>query len=208
MSMSGGAVLALELSTARGSVAVVAPDGAVLFEAEFGAGRSHNALLFEPLREALAAAGDRLGGIVVGTGPGSYTGVRIAIAAAQGVALSRKVPVAGLSSLLGCVDAETYGVVGDARRGRFYVTVVRAGNLASEIALVQPEALAATMSAAGVSRWVSCDETPPTAGIELAQPSARRLALRALSASLTWEADKPLEPLYLEGAFITQARKR
>lgn len=202
------ALLALELSTARGSVAVAAPGGEVLFEAEFGAGRSHNALLFEPLREALAAAGERLGGIVVGTGPGSYTGVRIAIAAAQGVALSRKVPVAGVPSLLGCVDAETYGVVGDARRGRCYVAVVREGELEDGIALVKPEALAETMAAAAVRRWVSCDEAPPAAGIELAQPSARRLALRALSAGLTWEAGKPLEPLYLEGAFITQARKR
>ncbi len=199
--------LAVELSTARGSVAVAA-GCEVLFEAEFGAGRSHNALLFEPLRAALEAAGDRLGGIVVGTGPGSYTGVRIAIAAAQGVALSRRVPVAGVSSLLACCEAVDYGVVGDARRGRFYVAVVRGGVLEETIQLVKPEELPAAMRAAAQPLWVTCDEVSPAEGIEPARPSARRLALLAGAGGVDWIRGAPLEPRYLEGAFITQARKR
>ena len=75
-------LLALDLSTAHGSIAVVRGDD-VLFQSSFQSERSHNAQVFAPLREALAAAGEGLTGIVIGNGPGSYTGVRIAIAAAQ-----------------------------------------------------------------------------------------------------------------------------
>ncbi|HRK16825.1 MAG TPA: hypothetical protein PK490_21265, partial [Prosthecobacter sp.] len=91
-------VLALDLSTPRGVIAVTC-GAAVLFEAAFVSERSHNARLFAPLAEALAVIGERRARMVVGTGPGSYTGVRIAIAAAQGVAVSRGWTVAGLPTL-------------------------------------------------------------------------------------------------------------
>ena len=93
------AILAIETSTALGGVAVVR-DGEVCFEKTFSSERSHNSQLFAPLREALAVAGDTLRAVVVGTGPASYTGVRIGIAAAQGIAVSREVPVIGLPSVL------------------------------------------------------------------------------------------------------------
>ncbi|MCX6855188.1 MAG: tRNA (adenosine(37)-N6)-threonylcarbamoyltransferase complex dimerization subunit type 1 TsaB, partial [Verrucomicrobia bacterium] len=88
-------VLALDLSSPRGVVAVVRGD-AVLFESSFQSERSHNAQVFPPLREALEIIGDGKAVIAVGTGPGSYTGVRISIAAVQGIALSRGWPVVGL----------------------------------------------------------------------------------------------------------------
>lgn len=201
------AVLALELSTGHGSVAVAAGNE-VLYEASFEARRSHNAIVFEPLKEALRAVGSRLRGIVVGTGPGSYTGVRIAIAAAQGVALSRQVPVTGMSSFFGCLDDADFGVVGDARRGRFFVAQVRGGELQPDIALVQPEVLESEMAAAGLERWISCGESAIVAGIEATRPLARRLALRAAALPQAAISDLALEPIYLEGAFITQPRKR
>lgn len=201
------AVLALELSTVSGSVAVAA-GGEVLFEASFEARRSHNAQVFEPLREALAVAGERLCGIVVGTGPGSYTGVRIAIAAAQGIALSRGVPVMGMSSFLGCVDDADFGVVGDARRSRFYVAQVRGGALQPEIALVSAGELEGRMQSEGLDRWISCDEKVPLDGLEAANPQARRLALKGEMVAWSDFTNGGLEPIYLEGAFITQARKR
>lgn len=201
------AYLGIELSTTRGSVAVATQDGEVLFEAEFGAGRSHNALLFEPLRVALAAAGERLAGIVVGTGPGSYTGVRIGIAAAQGVALSRHVPVAGVSSLLAWGDQKDYGVVGDARRGRLYVACVRGGVMEEPIALITPEDYEAARAASGLTTWVSCDSVAPVPGLEVVQPLARWLERKACLGEVDWTSPRPLEPHYLEGAFITKARE-
>jgi tRNA threonylcarbamoyl adenosine modification protein YeaZ len=200
-------VLALELSTVQGSVAVVAGKE-VLFEASFEAKRSHNAQVFGPLGEALKVAGDRLRGIVVGTGPGSYTGVRIAIAATQGVALSRQVAVVGMSSLLGCVEEETFGVVGDARRGRFYLAQVRGGMLMEGIALLAPEALPRAMAETGLQRWITCDANSPVTGVEAKVPVAWRLAMLGCDVDFNAPQGRALEPIYLEGAFITQPRKK
>jgi tRNA threonylcarbamoyladenosine biosynthesis protein TsaB len=200
-------VLALELSTVQGSVAVVA-GSELLYEASFEAKRSHNAQVFGPLGEALTVGGGRLRGIVVGPGPGSYAGVRIAIAAAQGVALSRRVGVVGISSLLGCVGEETFGVVGDARRGRFYVAQVRGGVLMEGIALLAPEALPQAMAETGLGRWVTCDASSPVPGVEAMVPDAKRLAMLGSSVDFEAPQGRALEPIYLEGAFITQPRKR
>jgi tRNA threonylcarbamoyladenosine biosynthesis protein TsaB len=200
-------VLALELSTSCGSVAVVGR-GELLYEASFQAKRSHNAQVFGPLREALEAAGEGLRGIVVGTGPGSYTGVRIAIAAAQGVGLSRGVPVTGVTSLLGCGERGAFGVVGDARRGRFYVATMGVGALEPVIELVDPDGVRDLMERARLARWVTCDAVAPIEGVELVRPRATELA--RLAAEFPDEAWRTMlmEPLYLEGAFITQAKKR
>lgn len=207
-----GCVLALELSTPCGSVAVV--NGAqLLFSATFQAQRSHNAQVFQPLQQALAAAGENLSGIVVGIGPGSYTGIRIAIAAAHGISLARAVPVAGLNSLVAATDAGNFGVVGDARRGRWYVASVKDGLLDENIAIVSPADLDAAMAATNQTEWLSMDQTAPAVlpTIQLAQPCAIRLARLATHwTSSDWEkqAEQSLEPRYLEGAFITQAKKR
>jgi tRNA threonylcarbamoyladenosine biosynthesis protein TsaB len=52
----------------------------------------------ELLREAGAEQGD-LTGLVVGTGPGSFTGLRLGLAAARGLAFALELPVAGVSTL-------------------------------------------------------------------------------------------------------------
>ena len=120
-------ILAIETSHPRGSVAVVR-DGEVLFEQTFTSERSHNAQVFAPLAEALRISSDGLRAIVVGLGPGSYTGARIGIAAAQGIAVSRKVPVIGLSSVL-APETENllreFVVSGDARRGKSLIARCR-----------------------------------------------------------------------------------
>ena len=74
--------LAIETSTTRGSIALTR-DGEVLLEQSFASERSHNSQIFAPLGEALELAIPEL--IAVGTGPGSYTGARIGIAAGIGI---------------------------------------------------------------------------------------------------------------------------
>ena len=112
--------LFIESSTPRASLALVR-GSEILFEEAFTGDRSHNALLFAPLGRALGClpAGERLAAVVIGTGPGSYSGTRVGIAAGQGVALVQGCPALGLSSLL-AVPAAADGdalAVGDARRG-------------------------------------------------------------------------------------------
>jgi len=203
-------ILALDLSTAQGSIAVVRGVD-VLFQSSFQSERSHNAQVFAPLREALVIAGSDLTGIVIGNGPGSYTGVRIAIAAAQGIALSRDVWCVGWSSLT-APDIESpadYHIIGDARRQSFYLARVENGHLLPDLEIVTPE-VARERTATG--HWLTFDPKPPLGLPRLvaAKPSAARLAKAIQSLSPTELADlisQPLIPHYLAEAFITMPKR-
>ena len=65
-------------------------------------------LLFEVIEDALKKAKiekTRIDLIVVGIGPGNFTGIRIGLAAAKGLSLSLKVPISGVNSF----QASLYG---------------------------------------------------------------------------------------------------
>jgi len=89
-------ILAFDTATDRTTSALVA-DGAVLGE-RTTTPQSLLAAVDALLGEARVAPSD-LSGIVVGTGPGSFTGTRIGLAAARGLALSLGIEVAGVSTL-------------------------------------------------------------------------------------------------------------
>ena len=74
--------LALEMSTAQGSI-VWREDEKALFDCRFAADRKHSGAFFENVQLCLERFG-RPEQIIVGLGPGSYAGVRIAIATALG----------------------------------------------------------------------------------------------------------------------------
>ena len=127
-----GAVLAIETSGGAGSVAL-AVEGAVVAQRLLSEPAGHAAALIPAVREVLAEAGrevDEIAGVVVGAGPGSFTGVRIAGAAAKALASSLDVPLYPVSSLrAGAVagqeapadgEREVRYVLFDARRGRVY----------------------------------------------------------------------------------------
>ena len=204
-------LLALDLSTAHGSLVVVCGEE-VRFEASFQSERSHNARVFAPLQEALAAAGPGLKGVVIGNGPGSYTGVRIAIAAAQGIALSRGIWCAGWSSLA-APDLETgpnYRVIGDARRQSFYLAEVQNGRLMPEIETVSPEV--ARERCADGSPWLTFDPQVPLGLSQVLQARPHAAHLGQIVAALP-EAElrdliaRPLIPHYLAEAFITKPKR-
>ena len=203
-------ILSIETSSARGSLGVVR-DGVVLFEQTFTSERSHNSQLFAPLGEALALCGADLQGIVVGLGPGSYTGARIGIAAAQGIALSRNISVFGLPSVLAPDVAELpaeFVVCGDARRGSYFTAEIREEQLVGEIELHSADALAIRRAADSERTWFSFDDKIPLdlPAVQLAKPSAVLLAKLAADPSVN-KAPRVLEPIYLAGAFVTQPKK-
>jgi tRNA threonylcarbamoyladenosine biosynthesis protein TsaB len=88
--------LAFDTATSAATAALVR-DGEVLGERTSRAVR-----VLEDADELLRESGlegRELGGVVVGTGPGSFTGLRMGLAAARGLALALDVPVAGVSTL-------------------------------------------------------------------------------------------------------------
>lgn len=95
------ALLALTTSTHRGGVAVLADDGR-LVEVVYGDLRAHAERLFEGIDAALADADVRradLTAVACDVGPGSFTGVRVGVAAAKGIALALRVPLVPITSL-------------------------------------------------------------------------------------------------------------
>jgi tRNA threonylcarbamoyladenosine biosynthesis protein TsaB len=122
-------ILALEFSSAQRSVAL-ARDGSVLAEAgEGGGGRATNAFgLIEKVLAQSKVLREEVEVIAVGLGPGSYTGIRAAIALAQGWQLATGIKLLGVSSAEGLAAqaqaAQLFGrvnVVLDAQRGEFYL---------------------------------------------------------------------------------------
>jgi tRNA threonylcarbamoyladenosine biosynthesis protein TsaB len=93
---SGVLTLAFDTATSVATAALVR-DGEVLGERASRAVR-----VLEDADELLREAGlepSELGSVVVGTGPGSFTGLRMGLAAARGLAFALDVPVAGVSTL-------------------------------------------------------------------------------------------------------------
>jgi tRNA threonylcarbamoyladenosine biosynthesis protein TsaB len=118
-------LLALDTSTRVASVAV--HDGEqILAETTWLAGREHSSRLLVEADAALARIGrtpSDLTGLVVAHGPGSFTGVRVAISVAKGMAAALSLPLWGVSTLdvvaaqAGAVDGPVRAVL-EAGRGR------------------------------------------------------------------------------------------
>ena len=110
-------ILALELSTSRGSLAWL--DGEIEFTREWPNDRKNSAAFFENL-QAVRRKFDAPETITVGLGPGSYAGTRIAISAAIGIQLSCDARLIGYPSICAIkCEAQEYCVIGDARRNSF-----------------------------------------------------------------------------------------
>ena len=90
-------ILAFDASTAACTAALLEADGTIVAARDEVIGRGHAERLAPMIAEMLD--GHIPSRILVGVGPGSFTGIRVAIAAAHGLALGWEVPVHGMSSL-------------------------------------------------------------------------------------------------------------
>ena len=126
-------VLALTTSTPIASVALV-DDDRVLGEIAHGDPRGHAERLFDLVDQALAAAGRARADIrmvACDVGPGSFTGVRIAVASAKGIAEGLGVPLCGVVSLeamaaearASCAPGVLVAAAIDAKKDELYVAV-------------------------------------------------------------------------------------
>lgn len=197
--------LALDTSTPKGSVAVVA-FGEIAFFETFTADRSHSSALFAALEQARSCV-SRLDQIVVGLGPGSYAGIRIGISAAIGLSIGLNCRLVGIPSISALDIARPgYLAIGDARRESFFLVHVDHGVCQDEIRLVNE---------AGVREEIQDKRLPvvtsepikvfPSAVVTY--PSAKILAELAGEGRGIVQTDH-LEPLYLRDPHITQPKDR
>jgi tRNA threonylcarbamoyl adenosine modification protein YeaZ len=109
--MTGRPLLAIDTSGTRALVALGSPDGALIDERRWLAGYRHGEELLTRTDELLTSnrvALAELGGIVVGTGPGAFTGMRVGLATAKALARGLDIPIAGVATseaLLAAADA-------------------------------------------------------------------------------------------------------
>jgi tRNA threonylcarbamoyl adenosine modification protein YeaZ len=112
--------LAIDTSTSRTSVAII-EDGQVVFSSFRDGATAHGPSLPALVQEALAISD--VDDVVVGMGPGPFTGLRVGIAFAQSFALAREIPVRGVCSvdaIAAQIDDKDFIITVDARRKEVY----------------------------------------------------------------------------------------
>lgn len=207
-------VLIIETSTPSASIAL-AVGGRIELEKTFTSDRRHNALLFGPLNEIIAESGHRsFDAILVGSGPGSYSGTRVGIAAAQGAALVAGCKAVAVPSVLGTGEAlsgEACLAVGDARRGSYWLAHITAHQLVEGPELTDRTGFDLAIANAR-EQGTRCFSMEPIRGedIPLALPTAAGLWQAWQNASpqvrALWAGKIP-QPIYLAPPHITPSKK-
>ncbi|MBC8013908.1 MAG: tRNA (adenosine(37)-N6)-threonylcarbamoyltransferase complex dimerization subunit type 1 TsaB [Methyloceanibacter sp.] len=212
-------ILALDTSMGACSAAVLRSDGAArrLFARHERMARGHAEALMPMVAEIMAEAGlafAKIDLIAATTGPGSFTGVRIAISAARGFALVTRAKLFGAASLTvmakvalanGALGSGPFAVAVDARRGMLYFGLYdEAGEKLEGPLLIAPDE-AVSLLPSGLRIAVGSGARllaeaggrrghPLDAKLAELEPSAEALAETALGSGKTVPT---LRPLYL-----------
>lgn len=201
-------ILALEFSSDRRGVAVIR-DGTVLSSVVHEGTRETP--IFRLISRAIDEAGVRrgdIGRLAVGLGPGSYTGIRLAISVAQGWQLANEVETVGIGSLevMASVAGKVAGggallLAVDSQRNEFAVAEALGGRLIGPLRLVGLEEIRSRITGDGAV--AGPDESLISAGARPLFPDAAILGQLA--------ADRPpipsetLSPVYLRDASFAKA---
>lgn len=113
-------IVALDGAATDLSVAIAEPDGSLIADAGWSSQQRQSAELLPRLLDLLAAHARRIemtSGIAVGLGPGSFTGLRVAMALGKGLAFALGRPLVGVPSLEAWLDAEPASVGALSRAG-------------------------------------------------------------------------------------------
>ena len=213
-------ILAFDCAGAQCAAAIVA-DGETLAERRIESDRGHAQLLMPLLVELVAEAGLRFGDLdrfAVTTGPGSFTGIRVALAAAHGLALGTGKPIIGIT-VFDIIAAQAAAaakvprllVAIDSRRAELFVQLFDATGVAeSDPAMLAPEAVAGwagpgpiMLAGDGAALLAPCFPAAVTADFPtLVDPAA----LARLAA--TRQAGQAPAPFYLRPPDAVPARSR
>lgn len=202
-------ILAIETSLAQASLCLYT-EGKLAYSAEWTAERNHDAHLFPALELALSALGQSsLDYILVGAGPGSYGGVRVALAAAIGISTVRGGKLVSLCSWQGLAPQDC-AIISDARRGGW--TVYRPGQ---EICVMPPAQLLQAVEDGLLVYTIESEECLQKAGLSAVKynllPTAGGLVdawLKLPQEEREQLEQKPAEPIYVRPPHITEAKRK
>jgi tRNA threonylcarbamoyl adenosine modification protein YeaZ len=105
-------ILAIDTATSRVVVAAATPEGELLGTTTWEAGRTHGEQLLPAIGRLHGEANlrrSRIRGVIVGTGPGAFTGLRVGLATAKALAHELGVPIAGVATGEALLRAATAG---------------------------------------------------------------------------------------------------
>ena len=190
--MTPAVILAFDTSAAHCAAALLSGDR--LWQRHEAMEKGQAERLIPLLQDLLAEAGldwPEVTALAVGTGPGNFTGVRIAVAAARGLALALAVPAIGVTRLEALAEGlpRPVTVAEDARRGEAYVQHF-------DLAGPGPARLLALAEAQAIPGARTGSALP--AGLPAAMPLAEAIA-RIAAARLHRPQPRPA-PFYLRGA--------
>lgn len=208
--------LAIETSSAHGSIALW-QDGVCVIESSWQAERNHAVEIFPALEQVVntinsgAVAPPSV--IVVGAGPGSYGGVRVALAAADGLSLVYGATVVSVCSWESIEAAADAYVIADARRGACVLARLVSGRVVGEWEIVPVEDVMAWLRAGTSEAVYSVESSTQLAklgldklGVMPAVPAARGLLTSWLALNTAEQEDflcAPPSPIYVRDPHIT-----
>ncbi|WP_018290468.1 tRNA (adenosine(37)-N6)-threonylcarbamoyltransferase complex dimerization subunit type 1 TsaB [Verrucomicrobium sp. 3C] len=194
-------ILALEMSSSLGSLAI--GEGDRIVEAREFRGSRQLAALVSALRE-LPLASLTIETVIVGLGPGSFSSIRVSIAAVQAIAFAKGAHLRSLCSAWSLAlrhpDVAQLGVFADARRGELYGTLFSFGRLVQPTVAFPREQLPKMLQ--NVDLAVSAEELGP--GLLRAYPRAEDF-LRLKEDHSAFSEDPFPEPIYLRGPLAPEA---
>ncbi len=206
-------ILALEFSTDQRSVALAVDGDIVATASEIATRATHAFALIEQVLAAAQLEREQIECLAIGLGPGSYTGIRSALALAQGWQLATSVKLLGVAStecLAAAAQAEGWfgkvNVVIDAQRNELYLARYEITSTGyHELAPLKLATLAEVQAQSAAGEII----TGPEAGRWFPQarslfPSAAVLA-RLAATRTNFVAGENLEPIYLRETNFVKA---
>ena len=190
-------IIAIDGASTDLSLAVAESDGTLLGEDAWTSPQRQSAELLPHLLALLARLERPLGDatvVAVGSGPGSFTGLRVAMALAKGLAVGLHIPIVGVPSLKAWLDAEPDATAAIARAGARDAYVLARGGDAPRI--VDREALGTTSAVVAPAEVAIAFGLPngrrPRGATAIAARAAERIAADPAGDDLP-----TLEPIYL-----------
>ena len=191
-------IIAIDAASTDLSIALAEPDGTLIGEDAWSSAQRQSAELLPRILGLLAATGRQLPAataLAVGTGPGSFTGLRVAMSLAKGLAIGLRRPVFGIPSLYAWLDADADATAALARAGARDAYLVMRGADAPNI--VDRDELASVprplIAAAELAEAFGLDGAhPPRAAGAIARRAAERLLAEPAGDDV-----RTLEPIYL-----------
>jgi tRNA threonylcarbamoyladenosine biosynthesis protein TsaB len=216
-------ILAIETGSRSCSVAIfVSPADVPAVEHE-NTDHGHATMLMPMIERAMGKADcdyADLGRIAVSVGPGSFTGIRVGLAAALGLSLASGVPVVGISSFLTVADVETrerqdrrlFALLDSRREEPFLVELDTELRFLQPPAVVTPQALDEILARA--RPLILAGDAPAMGryatqgGIRLMQTAPHAMAVALLAADPGRRFDLPPKPVYVRPPDVTIPKRK